>query len=179
MKKIFYIVLGTLLLTGCGDISNTPTRQVEGFLNKYQTLDRDVIEDLDYVIENEDMFNNENRQKYRDVIKKQYKNLSYKIKEEKIDGDNAAVTVEITVIDFAKVLAEARDYKNNNIDEFKDEQGNYNETLYTDYVIDKLDKAKEKVKYTLDMPLTNVNGKWKLNDIDNDMRDKILGIYEK
>lgn len=179
MKKIFYIVLSALLLTGCGDISNTPTKQVEFFLNKYQTLDRDVIEDLDHVIENEAIFNNENSQKYRDIIKKQYKNLSYKIKEEKIDGDKAVVTVEITVIDFAKVLAEARDYKNNNIDEFKDEHGNYSETLYTDYVIDKLDKAKEKVKYTLDIGLTNIDGKWKLNEIDGDTEDKILGTYEK
>ena len=141
MKKFFCLLLSLLLMTGCGDISNTPMKQVEAFFNKYQTLDRDVIEDLDRVIEDESVFNSESKQKYRNIIKKQYQNLSYKIKEEKIDGDNAFVTVEITVLDFAKVLAETREYKNNNLDKFKDEQGRYSENLYTLYVIDKLDKT--------------------------------------
>ena len=64
MKKIIYIVLSILLLTGCTDISNTPTKQVEGFLNKYQTLDREVIEDLDYIIENEVKFGDVEKEEY-------------------------------------------------------------------------------------------------------------------
>lgn len=179
MKRIFCIVLTALLLTGCGDISNTPAKQVEGFLNQYQTLDRDVIGDLDSVIEKNKIFNSANKDKYRDVIKKQYKNLSYKVKDEIIDGDNAIVIVEITVLDFAKTLAEARDYKNKNISQFKDESGNYSESAYSDYVIEKLAKEKEKVKYTLDMALSKIDGKWILNNIDEETKDKILGIYEK
>ena len=178
MKKLFCMVL-VLVITGCGDISNTPTRQVESFLNKYQTLDKKVIEDLDSTINNAGLFNTEDIEKYREIIKKQYKNLSYKIKEEKTDGSTAIVTAEITVIDFAKVLAATRNYKDNNMSEFQDERGNYNKEKYITYVLDKLDSEKEKVKYTLDITLIKTDGKWEIDNIGEDIKDKILGIYEK
>ena len=89
------------------------------------------------------------------------------------------MTVEITVYDFASVMAEAEDYKNNNIDEFSDESGTFSQSKYIDYVIEQLDKAKEKVKYTLDLGLTKIDDKWKLDGLDSDTEDKILGIYEK
>ena len=40
MKKIIIIGLGILLFTGCDDVMNTPTKRVEEFLGKYQTMDR-------------------------------------------------------------------------------------------------------------------------------------------
>lgn len=179
MKRILYIFLAVILLTGCGDISNTPTKQVEGFFNQYQTLNQEVLDDLELVISEEETFDENNKEKYRDIIKKQYRNLTYYVKEEKVDGDTATVTVEITVYDFATVMAEAEHYKNNHTDQFSDESGNFSQSKYIDYVIDRLDKTKEKVKYTLDLGLTKINDKWKLNGLDSDTEDKILGIYEK
>lgn len=178
MKKIVYILISLFILTGCDDISNTPTKQVEGFFNKYQKLDNEVLSDLDQVIVREEEFDQGDREKYREIIKDQYKNLSYKIKEEKIDGDIATVTVEITVKDFAKILAEAEDYKNNHLDEFKDKNGAYQESLFKKHVINKLESAKEKVKYTLDLRLSKIDKKWKLDGIDSDTEEKILGIYQ-
>lgn len=179
MKKILYLFLSMMLLTGCGEISNTPTKQVEGFFNKFQTLDKEVLDDLENVILEEDKFDETNKEKYRDVIKKQYKDLTYYIKEERIDGDTSIVTVEITVYDFANTMAEVEDYKNNHKSEFNDASGNYSQIKYINYVIEQLDKTKEKVKYTLDLSLTKIDNKWILNDIDNDTEEKILGIYEK
>ena len=179
MKKILYIFLAVMLLTGCGEISNTPTKQVEGFFNQYQILDQDVLNDLDQIISKEEKFDATNKQKYRDVIKKQYKNLTYYVKEEKVDGDTATVTVEITVYDFASAMAEAEDYKNNHIEEFNDETGNFSGSKYIDYVIEQLDKTKERIKYTLDLGLTKIDDKWRLDGLDSDTEDKILGIYEK
>ena len=40
------------------------------------------------------------------LLKKQYQNLSYKIKEETEDGDNATVEVEIEVYDYITRLPE-------------------------------------------------------------------------
>lgn len=178
MKRIIFTLFAITLLTGCEDISNTPTKQVEGFFNKYQTLDQDVLDDLDRVTSEEDSFSEENREKYREIIKKQYKNLTYKIKDEEVNADVAVVTVEITVIDFSKVLAEAKDYKNKNPEEFVDSNGEYQETLYSDYVISKLEDAKEKVKYTLEIKLSKIDKKWKIDGISEEIEDKILGIYE-
>ena len=179
MKKIIYAVISLFLLVGCSNISNTPTRQVENFFNKYQTLDNEVLDDLDKVINESQKFNDTNKEAYREVIKKQYKNMTYKIKEETIDGDNAVVAVEITVLDFGKVIKEVRDYKNNHIDKFQDENSNYDDNKYINYLITRLKETKEKVKYTLDIKLTKLNEKWKIDEIDNDTEDKILGIYER
>lgn len=178
MKKVILTLLIIFLVTGCNDISNTPTKQVEGLFNKYQTLDQEVLHDLDKVISEDDSFSQENREEYREIIKKQYKDLTYKIKEETVDADVATVTVEITVTDFSKVLAEASDYKNNHPEEFADENGNYQETLYSDYVISKMKEAKERVKYTLDIKLSKIDEEWRIDGIDSDTEDKILGIYQ-
>lgn len=178
MKKIIYLVLGLLLITGCTDISNTPTKQVEAFFNKYQTLDQEVLDDLDNVIASDSRFSQESREEYRDIMKKQYKDLTYKIKNETINGDVATVTVEITVTDFSTILAEAVDYRNSHPEEFTDSNGQYQESLYAKYVIDKMKDQKERVKYTLDMNLSKIDEKWRLDGIDSYTEDKILGIYQ-
>lgn len=179
MKKIIYILTILFFITGCGNINNTPTRQVEELFNKYQTLDKEVLNDLDQVIGREKKFNEEQSNKYRDLIKKQYKNLTYKIKEETVDGDTAVVTTEITVLNLGKIKNEVEDYKNNHIEEFADEDGNYSEDKYINYLLLNLKEAKEKVKYTIDIRLTKIDKKWKIDGIDSDTEDKILGIYEK
>ena len=38
-----------------------------------------------------------------DIVKKNYQKLTYKVKDEVIDGDKAIVTVTIDVIDYSKI----------------------------------------------------------------------------
>jgi len=176
MKKIF-LILTILLLVGCTDLSNTPTKRVENFLKDYQTLDEEVLNDLDDVINNDITMDINQVETYREIMKKHYQNLTYEIKDDTIDGDNATVTVEITVTDFRGVLNEAESYLNNNINEFNDESGNYSISKYNDYRLEKLKEAKDKVKYTIYLNLTRVNDEWTLNDIDPITYDKINGMY--
>ena len=178
MKKIIFMFICLFLLSGCNSIDNTPTKQVESFFNKYQTLHSDVLNDLDRVISEEIVFDNTAREEYREVIKDQYKNLTYKIKDEFIDGDEATVTAEITVTDYRKVLTETETYKNEHISEFQDASGNYDSIKYSNYVIKELKKAKDKVSYTLELKLTKTDEKWHLNNLDETTEDKILGIYQ-
>jgi len=180
MKKIIFFIIGVFIisLTGCNtNINNTPTKKVEEFLTKYQTLDAEVIKDLDKVIEEEEKFNTINRDKYRELIKKQYKDLTYLIKDETIDGDKAIVEVEITVKDYKRVMDESEIYRDNNISLFTDELGNYKETMYIEYVIEQLENAEDTVKYTLELGVTKNDKKWELDQIDDETEDKILGIY--
>lgn len=178
MKKILTI-LSIIILTGCNtlDISNTPTKKVEEFLNKYQILDEEVLNDLDNVIETKTKLDEENKKEYRELIKKQYKDMQYTIKEERIDGDEATVTTQIIVKDFTKIINNAEIYKQKNIQEFY-ENDNYNDNLYKKYLIEKLKDAKERVTYTLEFKLHKENTKWKLNPITEEIEDKILGIYK-
>lgn len=177
MKKILVLLITILFFTGCTELSNTPTKRVEEFLKNYQTLDNGVVTDLDDVIKKDVTLNTTQQENYRDIMKKHYQNITYEVKEDKIDGDNATVTVELTVTDFTKIMREAENYMNSNIEQFYDETGNYNIVLYNDYRLDQLKKANEKVKYTVDFKLTKQNDEWVMNDLDQATYDKINGVY--
>ena len=178
MKKIL-IILMMILFSGCEllDISNTPTKKVEEYLNRFQILDKEVLDQLDDVIDKRTVLNDENKKEYRELIKNQYKNMQYSIKEERQNGDDAVVTAEIIVKDFTKIINEAEIYKKGHIDEYYI-NGVYDDNLYKKYLMDKLKDAKDKVTYTIDFTIHKNNGKWKINPSNSEIEYKILGIYE-
>ena len=160
MKKIISIFIFLLLLVGCS-LSNTPTSKVEDLLTKYQTLDKDIVNGINSSIQ---------KDRYKKIIEKQYKNLTYEIKNERIDGETASVTTEIEVIDYKKVVNEV----NNKY------QGNTNYTVqeYNNTKLDYLEKAKDKVTYTIDFEVKKDNdGNWKLSSLSNETIKKIQGMY--
>lgn len=180
MKKIIGILAFALILTGCSlgeKLTNTPTKKVEEFLSKYQTLNEDVLADLDDVIAEEENFDTDQRVKYREIMKKGYQDLTYEVKDETIDGDTAKVTVEIEVIDYAKVIKEAELYAEANQDKFQ-ENGIYSIKKYTDYRLEKLSAATDKVKYTIVFTLTKKDDKWVVNNLSGTDLEKINGIYK-
>lgn len=177
MKKIWIILLLLAILTGCETMYNTPTKQVEMMLADYQTLNEDVMDDLDKVVAEEEKFNTEQREKYRELMKKHYQELVYDIKEEKIDGDQATVTVEIEVKDYSKVFQSSEQYLNDNPEKFQDEQGNYSDEKYLNYRLDKMKDTKDRVKYTMDMTLTKNGNEWELDELTEEQEKKIHGIY--
>lgn len=174
MKKLVYILF-LFLLVGCNDLSNTPTKKTEEFLKKYQTLDDSVINDLENVV-NESDLNDEQKTIYIDIMKKQYQSLSYEVKDETLDGDEAITAVEISVIDFKKVLDEANEYLKNNEEEFYD-NGEYSVVKFNDYKLNKLKEAKDKVRYTIEIKLTKINDEWTVDHLSNETYDKINGVY--
>ena len=175
MKKII-VILFLLLLMGCNDLSNTPTKKTEEFLKKYQTLDNSVLTDLKNVVYESELTENQ-QEIYMDIMKKHYQNLSYEIKDEMIDGDEASVTVEITVTDFNKTLDEANEYMNNHKEEFY-ENDEYSIIKFNDYKLNKLKETKDKVKYTIEIKLTKINDTWTIDKLDNETYEKINGVYD-
>ncbi len=178
MKKLLLLTI-ILFIGGCNlsELNNTPTKQVEIFFNKYQTLHEDVLNDLNNVTLEEERFNDEQRKEYRDIMKKHYQNLKYAIKDEEIDGDNAKVKVEIEVDDYYRVLAEADVYLENHPDEFRNSNGEYDASKFMDYRLKKLKENKEMVKYTLELSLTKKDGKWQLNKLTDIDKQKINGVF--
>ena len=181
MKRILVIAL-LLLLTACsfniGDIDNTPTKKVEEYLNNYQSLSSDVVSDLDIVVERETTFNKEQKDKYRKLMKKNFQNMSYKVKDETVNGDIAEVEVEINVYDYYKVNKDADNY----LLEHRDGcivDGVYDESKFIDYKLDKMSKNTDKVKFTIYFNLSKDNsGNWSLDEVSELDEDKILGIYQ-
>ena len=165
MKKLFLLVVITFLVVGCS-MANTPTSVVENLFSKYQKVDEDISMGIDSVLDEQNL-TIAHRDRYRKLLEKQYKNLSYEVKEETIDGDNAVVTVEIEVIDYHKAVADltfdSSIYTKENFDEEK---------------LNRLEAISDKVTYTLDLTLTkDTDGNWRLNALTNEQIKKIQGMY--
>lgn len=180
MKKILSIIGLALILTGCslGNMDNTPTKKVEAYLNNYQTLDSNVLSELDSIVDQEELFDDDQRTTYRDILKKHYQDLVYKVKEETINGDKATVEVEIEVNDYTKPLKEAEEYRTTNESEFLDDNETFDESKFNDYKLNLLKSSKERVKYTIYFSLTKADNEWVLDDLTQTEQEKILGIYE-
>ena len=177
MKKFLFGLITIVILTACGnlEIGNTPSRKVEDYLNKYQTLDKDVINDLKTTIINESSIPESERNDYLDFMKKHYRDMTYEIKDQTIDGDDATVTVEITVRDYSKVMNDTNNYKNNNSDQFAEDPIK----LFSSYRLEELKKVKDTTTYTLNLTLKKIDDKWSLNQLSNEELNKINGLYSE
>ena len=156
MKKKLLLLLFALpifLLIGC-EMANTPTSKVENLFTKYQKVDTDINEGINSILEEQNL-TNERKDRYRAILENQYKNLTYQIKEEKIDGNTATVTVEIEVIDLKK-----------SINDLVYDSNIYTKDTYDEEKLNRLEQAKDKVKYTLE-----------LNALTNEDIKKIQGMY--
>jgi hypothetical protein len=182
MKKIQNLLLGLILVftvTGCniGNMDNTPTKKVEAFLDKYQQLDSNVLNDLDLTLADDTTIDEASRSEYRDFMKQHYQDLEYKIKDETIDGDTATVTAEITVRDYSKVIQDADTYKETNASEFNDDNDTYSPALFSKYRLDKMKEVTEKTTYTIDFHLNKKDDEWILDELSEEDEQKINGLY--
>lgn len=164
-KKIFLLAMITILLIGCS-MSNTPTSKVEELFSKYQRLDNDINNGINTVLDEQNL-TDIHKERYRRLLEDQYRNLSYEIKNETIDGNTATVIVEIEVIDYKKTISDltfdSMIYTKESFDEEK---------------LDRLEAAKDKVTYTLELTLTkDSEGTWKLDALTNEQIKKIQGMY--
>ena len=165
-KKLLLLVLPILfLVVGC-TMNNTPSSKVEDLFTKYQKLDTDIDTGISSVLDEQNI-SDAQKERYRKILEKQYKNLTYQIKEEVIDGDTATVTTEI----------EVTDYKNS-INDLVFDSNIYTKETYDEEKLNRLEQAKEKVKYTLELTLTkDEDGEWRLNALTNEELKKIQGMY--
>ena len=156
-KKIILLGIVLFSLVACS-MSNTPTSKVEDLLSKYQRLDNDIDTGIDNIL-NEQKLTDEHKARYRSLLEKQYKNLSYEIKDEKIDGKNATVTVEI-------------------ISDLTFDSTIYTKESYDEEKLSRLENTDSKVTYTIELTLTkDKEDKWKLDALTNEQIKKIQGMF--
>lgn len=177
MKKILILLI--LLLVGCEvDLTNTPTKKVEVYLSKYQTLDDGIIARLEQEIDDDITLTADQRDKYLELWKKHYQGLIYTIKDEKTDGNVAIVTTEIEVNDYTTVLNNANKYLKENANKFNDKYGEYDISKFNDYKLEELSKTKERVKFTIEFEVRKNGKKWVLGDLNEIDSKKLTGMYE-
>lgn len=162
MKKIYLLIIPIIFLIGCS-IANTPTSIVEDYLSKYQMLDKNIDTNYNNITTDTNLSQNI-KNRYKDAIKKQYRDLSYEVKDEEIDGNSATVTVQVKVKNYKKAF----------------EQYNKNDYSLEDYheqVLNTIEVTKEKTTYTIEFTLTKDNqDNWLLDTITDETKDKLLGI---
>lgn len=179
MKKLVVVIISFLfILVGCGNKMDTPTKKVETFLSKYQKNDQEIIDQFDISLVEEEELNDEQKQKYKDVMMSQYKDLTYEIKEEKVDGNKAVVDVEIEVYDYNTVLNNANTYLDENKDEFFVDDV-LDVVSFINYKIEQLTNYKERIKYTISFNLErdDTNSEWVIQNLSESDLKKIHGIY--
>lgn len=153
-----------MVLGGC-DIANTPTSKVEDYLGRYQRLDKSISLSYTQLAGSNDV-NKDDRERYQKLVEKQFRNLSYEVKEEVIDGDVSYVTVQVKVCNYGDILDKYNVTTYEDVDE------------YHDKVIKELEKQKEKIVYTITFELElNKKDEWKVSEPSLEDKDKLLGIY--
>jgi len=177
IKHIIFLSLILFLIVGCGNMMNTPTKKVEEFLSKYQTQDKEVLSQLDTVVDDATTLTEDQKDDYYSLMKKQYKNLNYKIKDEEEDGNTATVVVEVEVIDYGRAISDAEIYLASHRDEFVTEDDIVDTEKFMTYKIGKMNDVKDKVTYTINFTLTKEDGTWKLDDLNDIDRLKLHGLY--
>ncbi len=177
MKKILCALLIIIYLTGCNNLMNTPTKKVEYLLSKYQKIDEEVINQLDDALLTDAILSSEQKSRYKSIMQKQYKDLTYIVKDEAIDGKTAVVEVEIEVYDYSKAVNMTEDDLLNNSDNYKDSTGEINTTIYNDAKLTNLENVVDRVKYTINFTLSKVDEEWIVDDLTETERMKIHGLY--
>ena len=178
-KRLVFIIAILFLLVGCGNEFDTPTKEVEVFLNKYQTNDSEVVNQFDTSLLDEGNLNEEQKEKYKEIMLGQYKDLTYEIKEEKIDGNQATVEVEIEVYDYTTALDNAYMYLEENQDQFYIDDV-LDVVSFVDYKLEQLFNYKNRITYNIVFKLEreNSNSEWGLQELSETDLKKIHGIYD-
>ena len=177
MKKILWVLLVIICLTGCNNLMNTPTKKVEYLLGKYQQNDDEVLKQLDTTLLSDTILSTEQKERYKNIIKRQYKDLTYTVKNEAIDGKTAVVEVEVEVYDYSKAISNIENDLLNNADTYKDNTGEINTNIFNDNKLTALEKVVDRVKYTINFTLSKIDEEWIVDDLTETERMKIHGLY--
>ena len=168
MKKIVIFFISAFLLVGC-TLGNNPTSKVEELLGKYQRLENEIKDEIEVVLSSEDLTDIE-KDRYRKLLEKQYKNLTYEIQNEREDGNKAIITTQIEVIDYKKAIRQTDTYYATN--------KNYTKEEYNNTKLINLENMKEKVVYTIEFSVTkDNNGVWSVDGLSDMEKKKIQGMY--
>lgn len=163
MKKILILtILLSIFLFGCEKNMQTPTSKVEDFLSRYQRLDKDVLKELENMVDKDDEMTADEKKEYKSLLEKQYQNLAYKIKKEIISKDTATVDVEIEVLDYSTAISKSKKECDKNIIDCK---------------IKEMKLVNNKIKHDLTITLYKEDGNWIIESLNDDDVKKLHGLY--
>ena len=179
MKKIivcFVLFLSSFLLIGCGE-EMTPRQAVRDYLEGYVTLDDNIVNQLNEYVDTNEELTKDQKVVYKEILRKQYSSLTYEIKSEDVNDNEATVKVKINVKDLYKIQKETNEYYNNNKELFNDEDGVYDVVKFVDYQLDKMKAAMDTVDYEIELKVVKTDDDWDVTQLSTENLEKIHGIY--
>lgn len=178
MKKILVLIISLIVIGGCSK-PLTAKEAVEEHLEKYRTSSKEVMNALDEYVASENDLNDSQKEIYKEVLKKQYKNIKYKIVNETYDNNEALITTEITVFDLYKAQKEADEYLSEHQSEFYTSDGTYDKSKFLDYKLSLMKDYTYFTDYTIDFHVVkNDKDKWEVVELSNSDLEKLHGIYK-
>ncbi len=167
--RVFFLIFLCLFFCGC---TKTDARfEVESYLNKFKNHDELVRQSLNDILE-EQQLDDEDKSLYELIMKRQYTDLEYKVKDEKYNGDEAVISVLITVYDY-------ENSKNLALEEINDNPFKYDtldERLHL--ILKKMDEEEKRIDYSIDFKVFYYDDKWVLDKPSISVLEKIHGIYD-
>ena len=173
--SIFILLIITIILSGC-TLNMSPKEKTIEFLDKYINNDSEIMKEVDDYLKTQDL-KDEQRMRYKNIIKEEYSTLKYDIKKETIKDDEASVEVDINVTDLYSASQRANDDLLDNPSDFYVD-GIYSSEIFIDHKLDIMEETKEKVSYTVTFNYKKIDGKWELQQLTDESLEKIHGIYK-
>lgn len=175
MKKLLCLFICLFCVVGCSCNRDKANDAVEKYLNNYKSLHESVLKNIEDVVTGE-ILEDKDKDTYKEVLKRQYRDLMYTIENESYNGDKAYVTVKLTVYDLYKAQKNAEEYKAAHEDEFKTND-TYDNKKFTEYKLKQMKETKDTIEYTVVFDVTKKDGKWYVEQPSDEILEKIHGIY--
>ncbi len=174
LKKIWLIIICIILCTGC--FKKTAKDTVVDYLNEYRNLSVTILNSLNKVVSEEVDLTESQKTTYKDILKKQYKDLSYEITNELYDGNTATFTVKIEVYDLYKASKNSSIKLANDPQEFY-ENNIYSQAKYLDYKLNEMKNASDRIDYSIEIDAKKIEDEWYIEELTLSNLQKIHGIY--
>ena len=172
--KYLLIFASIFILTGCLGLMG-PSEKIEAMLDKYIKNDSSIIKELEDYLDLQEL-SDEEKARYEAIIKKEYAQIKYEIKNETIEDNNATVEVALSVIDLYGASTIAENYLLDNPTKFYTD-GIYDTHKFIDYKLGIMEKYTETKDYTIYLNLSRHDDIWYIEEPDEETLEKIHGIY--
>lgn len=159
-------LVGIFVLTGAS--SKSPTDLTLEFMNKYKNATSEVMNQVKYPYA--DKLDKTQMNTYKDLIRSQYRSMSYTISDETVGEVDAIIKVDFDVYDYASSYDKASSYLSlYGSDMSLEKQVNYK--------LKEMSNTKEKVTYSIEFKFYKLDGVWYMTDVTSADLSKLTGTF--
>jgi len=154
----------------------SPEQLTNSYLKSYIKEDSSILKKIEYPFE--DTLNSSQEQRFKEIMKKQYRNMVYTIEEQNLEEVDGQIVVHVTVFDLKDSYDRANHYVESHASNFEKEDGSFDEEKAIDYKLSQLEDVKEKIDYSITFHfIKNKDNQWNMSDLSSSDIEKINGLF--